>query len=87
MINLGRITGTDVKTNLDSLTNVFNNWSIATEDVADKTDYLYKISQRTDVPVSELANTMKSYGPLLRSLGYDFEGAAALVGGLGKIGF
>ena len=87
MINLGRITGTDVKTNLDSLTDVFNNWSIATEDVADKTDYLYKISQRTDVPVSELANTMKSYGPLLRSLGYDFEGAAALVGGLGKSGF
>ncbi len=87
MINLGRITGSDVKTNLDSLTDVFNNWSIATEDVADKTDYLYKISQRTDVPVSELANTMKSYGPLLRSLGYDFEGAAALVGGLGKSGF
>ena len=87
MINLGRITGTDVKTNLDSLTNVLNNWSIATEDVTDKTDYLYKISQRTDVPVSDLANTMKTYGPLLRSLGYDFEGAAALVGGLGKSGF
>ena len=87
MVNLGRITGTDVKSNVDSLTDVLNNWSVATEDVTDKTDYLYKISQRTDVPVSELANTMKSYGPLLRSLGYDFEGAAALVGGLGKSGF
>ncbi len=87
MINLGRITGSDVSSNIDSLTDVYNNWGISVEDTAAKSDYLYKISQRTDVSVSDIANTMKTYGPLLRSLGYDFDNAAALVGNLGKSGF
>ena len=85
-LNLSRITDTDLAGNIESVSELFVNFGIRTEDQAGKLDELFRASQATGTSVSDLATAMASGGSVLRQVGFNFEQSAALVGLLGKAG-
>jgi TP901 family phage tail tape measure protein len=80
MLDLARITGTDVAPLIASTTRVFGDWDVATDDVADTLDYLFKVSQTTGIGVDDLASKVVAFGSPLRAMGFDLETSAALFG-------
>lgn len=80
MLNLARISGTEVGPLIASTTRLFGDWSVATEKQGDTLDYLWKVSQSTGIGVDTLAQKMVQFGAPLRQMGFDFETAAALMG-------
>lgn len=86
MLNLSRVTGTDLATNLASAVDVFNSFGISAADQPAKLDELFRASQATGVGVDSLAATMANAGPNLQQLGLSFEQSAGLVGIFGKAG-
>ena len=85
-LELSRITGTNVGSNIKSVTRLFGDWSVATEDQADTLDYLFKTAQATGATVEQLATTATAYGTSLRGLGFDMETSIALLGKFEKEG-
>jgi TP901 family phage tail tape measure protein len=86
VLELSRITGTDLNGNIEAVTGVFNNWGISAEDQGTKLDELFRASQATGVSVTDLSNTMGQSGSVLRQAGLSFEDSAALLGTLQKNG-
>jgi TP901 family phage tail tape measure protein len=86
MLDLARLTGTDVATVISSSTRLFGDWSIATEDQGVALDYLFKVSQTTGIGLDQLNSKLVQYGAPLRQMGFDFETAAALMGKFEKEG-
>ena len=85
-LNLSRITKTDVATNIKSVTRLFGDFSVATEDQAGSLDYIFKVSQATGIGVSDLATKTTQYGSSLRGMGFDLETSLALLGRFEKEG-
>lgn len=79
-LNLSRITGTDAKTAIDSVTSAFNSWGIEAADQGETLDALFRTFQATGTPVNQLADNLSKFGPLLRQMGLDFQTSAALLG-------
>lgn len=86
MIRLGRITGADVKSNLESVTSVLNNWSVPASKAADTTDMLFRASQKSGVAVGQLASELASSGAQFRSVGFSMQDTTAIIAMLGKQG-
>ncbi len=86
MLEMSRITGTDLSGNITTLTRTMGDWSIGTEDQAESMDKLFKISQATGPSVGEIGNLMVQFGAPLRQFGFGFDEAAALMGKWGKEG-
>lgn len=86
VLELSRITGTDLKGNLDSVSDLFVNFGVAAGDQGPKLDELFRVSQATGVSVKDLASGMAGSGAVLRQVGLGFEDSAALIGTLGKAG-
>lgn len=86
MLELGRVSGTEVGPLIESTEKAFASWSVATKDQSQELDFLWKVSQSTGVGVSDLAGTMSSSGATLRALGLDFETSAAMIGQFQKAG-
>lgn len=85
-LNLARMTDTDVSMLISSTTRMFNNWDIAASDYADTLDYLFRIYQSTGIEVTALSDKMSVAGASLRTLGFDFETAAVMMGQFEKEG-
>jgi TP901 family phage tail tape measure protein len=83
---LSSLTGTSIQSNIKSLTGVFNNFNVAAQDQAGDIDVLFRVFQKTQVPVDQLASQMSRVGPLARQAGLDFNQTASFVGLLGKAG-
>lgn len=86
MINLSRITGTDVAGNVDRLTRVFGDWGVATEDQAATMDQLYRASQASGIGIDDLASSMVQFGAPLRNVGFSMEESASLLSLFNKTG-
>lgn len=80
LVNLSRITDTDVGANVEQVTRVFGDWSISTENQAGSLDALFRAAQATGTTVDGLSATMVQFGGPLRQLGFGFEQSAALIG-------
>lgn len=78
ILNLSRITGTDLKTNIANMSRLFGDWSISTEKQAGTLDKLYAASQKTGIGVDTLSQLMVQFGSPLRQLGLDFDFTAAM---------
>lgn len=85
-LNLSRITGTDVKTNIESLTRVFGDWGISTDQQADTLDKMFRVSQTTGVGIDRLAQNVVKFGAPLRQMGFSFEESIAMLGKFEKEG-
>lgn len=86
VLDLSRITQTDLASNLQSVTTLFNNFGVAAGDQTTKLDELFRASQSTGISVSDLATAMATSGSVLRTAGFSFEASAALLGLLSKAG-
>lgn len=86
LLNLSRITGTDLNANMSAAVDVFNSFGISAAEQPAKLDELFRASQKTGVSVDDLASTMAQAGPNLKQLGLNFEQSAGLVAIFGKAG-
>lgn len=76
----------DLASVVESSSHAFQQWNVATEDMGDAMDYVFKVSQSTGVGFSELMDNVQGYGAQLQEMGYSFEEATALIGQLEKAG-
>lgn len=86
ILDLSRITKTDLGTNVQALTGLYNNWNVAGKDVGSTTDMLFRASQQSGVAVGDLASELASSGVQLRSVGLGLQDSTALLALLGKEG-
>lgn len=85
-LNLARITGSELKPQIEATSQAFNNWKISSEAQAGALDFLFKVSQNTGVSVTTLAQQVSAGGSAARQAGLGFETTAVLVGSLSKAG-
>ena len=85
-VELARITDSDVAGSIESVTRVFGDWSIATENQGDQLDYLFRVSQATGPSVEQISRNLVAYGAPLRQIGFGFEQSAALIAKFEKEG-
>ena len=86
MLNLSRVTGTEVTPLISSMTRVFGDWDIATKNQGRSLDFLWKTSQTTGIAVDRLGKLIVDYGAPLRELGFSFEESAVMMGKFEKEG-
>lgn len=86
MLNLSRMTKTDLKGNIEAVAGTFNQWGVAVGDQSTKLDELYRISQQTGVSFQTLSQGLSSGGAQFRAAGLTFEQSGALIGLLAKNG-
>lgn len=86
ILNLSRITDTDLGQNIEDVTRLFGDWSVSTDLQSSKLDALFRASQATGPSVGRISQLMVQYGAPLRQLGFNFEQSAALVGKFEKEG-
>lgn len=79
ILDLSRLTGTDAATNVASLTRVFGDWGVASEDQAETLDKLFRASQGTGIGLDQLSTTVVNFGAPLRSLGFSMDESIALL--------
>lgn len=78
MLELSRITETDVKTNIEAVSKAFRDWEVRTKDQSKTLDAFFRLSQKSGVPVDELASSVQRFGSPLRQLGFTLDEAAAM---------
>lgn len=86
VLNLSRITGTDLAGNVAATASLFNSWGTSAADQGPKLDELFRISQSTGISVQDLAKQMAEGGVQFRAAGLSFESSGALLGLLAKNG-
>lgn len=86
-IQVEALLGDGLEDVVSSSAQAFNAWNIAVEDMPDKMDYIFKVSQSTGAEFSTITDNLKTYSAQLRELGYDFDSAAALIGNIEKNGY
>lgn len=86
LINLSRITGTDLETNVDNVTRVFGDWGIATDDQATSLDKVYRAAQASGIGLGDLSSSVVQFGAPLRNLGFGFDESLALLAQFNKTG-
>lgn len=78
--------GEDLTGMIENSSQAFQQWSVAEGEMADKMDYIFKVSQSTGMGMTDLFTRMQTYGPQLQDMGYSFEEAAAMIGQMEKAG-
>jgi len=86
LINLSRITGTDVATNVETAAQLFTNWNVSTDQQGQTLDQLFTVTQKTGIGFEDLTGALAENGVKLRALGFDLGESAALLGTLNKAG-
>ena len=80
ILDLSRITETDLSTNIESLTRFLGDAGVASKDYSTAIDSVFRASQATGQSVTSLADGLVKYGAPLRNFGFSFEQSAALLG-------
>ena len=86
MLNLSRITGSDLKGNISSVTRVLGDWGDMAGTAGGAADFLFSVAQSTGIEFASLSNQLVNYGAPLRQIGFDFEQSALLIGKFEKEG-
>lgn len=85
-INLSRITETDLAGNISTLTRVFGDWGIATDQLPGTLDQVFRASQSSGIGLEQLSASVVQFGAPLRNLGFGFEESLALLSQFDKAG-
>jgi phage-related minor tail protein len=64
----------------------FRAFGVQEDKMAEKMDYLFKVSQKTGMGYEELAEKTSEFGATFQALGYDFESTSTLIGQMYKEG-
>jgi len=85
-LELSRITKTDLNANIAASTRMFQDWSSSITNPVAAMDTLFKVFQQTGITVTRLSELVVQFGAPLRSLGFSFDEAAAMMGKFEKEG-
>jgi hypothetical protein len=77
-LNLEKITGEDL--DVENVTRLFGDWSVATKDQASTMDDLFRVSQTTGIGIGDLSTKVVQFGAPLRNMGFTLEESTALFG-------
>lgn len=80
MLNLSRITKTDLSTNIANITRVFGDAGVAAEDQAKGLDAIFEATKRTGISLDRLTTLTVNYGAPMRQLGFSFDESLAILG-------
>lgn len=80
VLNLARITESDLTSVIRGATRVFGDWGISTMQQGQSLDFLFKASQATGIEVSRLMDMIVQYGAPMRQFNFSFEEAATMLG-------
>lgn len=72
--------------NLDAIAGTMNAFGVASGDTAATLDELFRVSQATGVPVSDLAAAAEKGAPALKEFGFGAASSAGIIGSLEKAG-
>lgn len=86
MLNLSRITETDLEGNIKSVSRAFQDWDVPVKKQTRSLNGLFRLSQKGGGDVSELAENIQKFGSPLRNLGFDISEAAAMFATFEKAG-
>jgi phage-related minor tail protein len=86
LLNLSRITKTDVNTNVKEAADLFKNWNVSTAEQGNALDNIFRASQASGVGFEKLSEEVTTNGVKLRELGFDLNESTALMATLGKAG-
>jgi TP901 family phage tail tape measure protein len=86
MLNLSRITGTDLQGNIKAASRVLGDWGDMAGTAESAADKLFTVAQMTGIEFSKLSADLVTYGAPLRQVGFEFEEAALLIGKFEKEG-
>ncbi len=86
LLEVSRITKTDLTANLDAATSALKNWNIPAADQSKLLDEMYRASSTTGVAFDKIASSISDSGAQFRALGVPVESAIALVAQLGQAG-
>lgn len=85
VVTFNRITK-DSPLNVGELTKALASFNIPANKMGGTLDRLFKISQKTGVPLAELVSTLQTAGPVVRQFGFPIEQSAGLLAQLNKAG-
>lgn len=86
VVELSRITGTDLATNLDSVVGAFQRWGISADAMPVQLDAIFRASQESGLSVADLSQSLADNKATLDALGYSLPESINLIGSLGKSG-
>lgn len=86
VVELSRITKTDLNTNLTSITTTFQRWGVSAEAMPPLLDQLFRASQASGAPVSELADALRDNKGVIDGLKLSMPQAITLIGSMKKGG-
>lgn len=79
VIELSRLTETDLGTNVQNLTRVFGDWGVQAADMPDTLDMVFRATQQSGVGLDQLSAQVVQFGAPLRNLGFSFEDSVAML--------
>lgn len=85
-LDLSRITGTDLATNINHVTRVFGDWKISADQQAGSLDAMFRAAQASGIGFDDLTSSVVKFGAPLRNLGFGFEDSLALLSQFDKAG-
>jgi phage-related protein len=80
ILNLTRMTGGDLPTNIQTMTRVFGDWDIGARQMPETLDQIFRASQATGTGVDALSANVVQFGAPLRAMGFSLEDSLALFG-------
>ncbi|HEX9765734.1 MAG TPA: phage tail tape measure protein [Nitriliruptorales bacterium] len=80
MLNLSRLTETDLGGNIANVTRVFGDWGIEAADQPEALDKIFEATKRTGIGLDTLTGNVVKFGAPLRQLGFGFEESLAIFG-------
>ena len=85
-LRLSKLADEDITTLIPTVTRLFGDWGIATEDQSATLDKLFAASQLTGIGIGRLSDLVTQFGAPLRQLGFGFEETLALFASFEKEG-
>ncbi|MBP7594306.1 MAG: phage tail tape measure protein [Candidatus Microthrix sp.] len=79
MLELSRLTETDLNTNVQNLTRVFGDWGIEAGQMPATMDQLFRATQQSGVGMDQLSAQVVQFGAPLRNLGFSFSDSVAML--------
>lgn len=79
MLNLSRITDTDLGSNVQNLTRVFGDWGVQADQMPAVMDQMFRATQQSGVGLDDLSTQVVQFGAPLRNLGFSFSDSVAML--------